>query len=387
MEHQKQLQIFFQLISDSKYSDIERASPSNKSDPETETETELKLKNTRRQTVKEESAAKNVLKCRHCQLSFAKKKELRTHLKQKHNFKTAKNRRSLKSLKSASHRRQLASKNSSALVDLMASNFNSEISMKNGFNLKCSHCQFVGKNVRSLELHFRMKHSSDEENVPEFKVDQKSSSICDFCPFVSDCKKSLKSHVRRSHSDKFKYSCENCNFSSNFHAGITYHMKSKHPEVTIAEIVFKSEVVDEISNTNYDCIYCQYESASKSDLEIHVEKEHHRRDQGFHCSNCEFSAKSLSGLKHHKKTKHSNSSENSFVHDEAVDPELTVESQTKLGLACPVNLNQQEANFNFYCKICKFTAKTITGTNLIDLLKKLFDQGVRVAHSKLVHCN
>jgi hypothetical protein len=239
------------------------------------------------------------------------------HLKLKHkmsNFKTAKIGRDLKT---ASH------PPTTKLVDLMASNFNSEISLKNVFNLKCTHCPFVGKNGRSLELHLRTKHSSDEENSP--KIDQKSS-ICDFCPFISDCKKELKSHVRKSHSDKFKYSCENCNFSSNFHAGMAYHMKSKHPEVTIAEIVFKSEVIDEISNTNYDCIYCQYESPSKSDLESHVQKEH-RRDQGFQCPCCEFSAKSLSGLKHHKKTKHSNSSENSFVHDEAVDPELAFEGQ------------------------------------------------------------
>ena len=126
-------------------------------------------------------------------------------------------------------------------------------------------------------------------------VERKASAIgapfktCSHCPFKSNCRKELKAHIRSKHSDKLKHKCDLCDFYSDFNAGIAYHMKTKHSSVATigSEVVFKCEVVDEITTATYDCVLCPYESSSKPDLESHVEKTH-QKDKKFQCQNCNY---------------------------------------------------------------------------------------------------
>ena len=235
---------------------------------------------------------KTGLKCHHCHFSCIKKLELKLHLKSKH--------------KNASN-------------DVTNGNLN-QISRHNTLaGLKCGSCKFCAKNRKDLRDHFRTKHSSDEENFPEYGPPDVKKS-CQFCSLRFGCIKELNNHVRTSHSDRLKYKCDRCNFGSNFHAGLAYHVKTKHVDGVIG--VFKSNfVVDEIFDEKSSSIEDERASVKTTTLK---------------CRLCPFVGTTSLQLERHTKLKHSNSdvSENSFVHDEVIDADLAAIETTKKSRKC-----------------------------------------------------
>ena len=260
------------------------------------------------------SSLSKSLKCQHCLFSCDKKPELNLHLKSKH--------------KKPARPVTFTSK---ALVDAMASNFNSGIPGKSHLNdesgLKCRHCHFCAKTSSDLRNHFRTKHSSDEENFPDNESGPEDINSCQFCSSKFDCFKSLKSHIRKRHRDRLKYKCNKCNFASNFHAGLAYHIKTKHADGGDDDddgvrhdknVVIKSNfVVDEIF-----------------DEKSSVSSDGRREGSSLGCRQCNFVAKSASQLDRHTKSKHSksNSRENSFVRDEVADPNSSSDEETPANL-------------------------------------------------------
>ena len=71
---------------------------------------------------------KNPIACRHCQYSCLIKKELRNHLKSKHRIYKKKTHLTAKSNQKLERSHKSLSLNPNALVDIMATNFNAEIS-------------------------------------------------------------------------------------------------------------------------------------------------------------------------------------------------------------------------------------------------------------------
>ena len=84
---------------------------------------------------------------------------------------------------------------------------------------------------------FKPHHPSDAENLPDLVDNVKKGVVavivksCQFCPTKCSTREEFKVHMRNSHRDQLKYKCDFCNFSSNFNAGIAYHLKTTHSDL------------------------------------------------------------------------------------------------------------------------------------------------------------
>ena len=146
-----------------------------------------------------------------------------------------------------------------------------------GEEFRCSQCDFVTNSQHGLKIHSKKKHTSvldleyprqcdlcDEqcESSKEMKKHMITHSYkearfkCDECDFVGQNLKSIEVHVRRKHSEK--YECGLCDFEAGSSENIEMHL-------TTCEL-FECDQCD-----------CEYRCKNLTDIQKHI-REQHKQD-------------------------------------------------------------------------------------------------------------
>ena len=150
--------------------------------------------------------------------------------------------------------------------------FSVEIIEKEDESFKCKECEFVGKNVKGLNIHMKRIHGpcNSSEDKEETFIDDKINEME---------KRIYKLEKRRLGSDF----CEFCDLE--FMSGSEKDRKEKELHIR--------------QTHTFECAVCDLKHTNKEELETHI-----RTCEIYVCSLCSYRHKRLSDLKTHCKTKH-----------------------------------------------------------------------------------
>ena len=202
----------------------------------------------------------------------------------------------------------------------------------------CDQCGFQAKSNRSLNLHIRMKHNS--ENMSESDgLPKTNKKKCPHCDFEA---KNLNLHIDRKHPEhgEKNFLCDKCDKSFIFKSSFQYHVKnscknSKDCEIMKAKRKEKSKLI---------CTKCGKVYSSTTDLKRHMNS-FHLKLKPFKCTKCPAAFTWEGSLQYHIKTLHENNYEE--------HPCSQCDKVFKLNDSLKHHvLSVHEKQFDFKCEFC-----------------------------------
>ena len=71
--------------------------------------------------------------------------------------------------------------------------------------------------------------------------------------------------------EKLSYSCDKCDFVSNFGKCLGRHKRIKHQDIMFKGHI-KIHIQSQHESVNYSCVKCEYKSSSRKNLKVHIMK-------------------------------------------------------------------------------------------------------------------
>ena len=163
----------------------------------------------------------------------------------------------------------------------------------------CDQCGFPAKSSRSLILHVRQKHNS--ENLSESDgLPKTNKKKCPHCDYEA---KNLNLHIDRKHPEhgEKNFLCDKCDESFIFKSSFAYHVKfscksSEDCKINRAKRNGKNKLV---------CTKCGKVYSSTTDLKRHMNS-FHLKLKPFKCTKCPAAFTREGSLQYHIKTLHEN---------------------------------------------------------------------------------
>ena len=222
----------------------------------------------------------------------------------------------------------------------------------------CDQCGFSAKSSRSLKLHNRQKHNS--ENLSESdglpKTNKKKCLHCDYEA------KNLNWHIDRKHPEhgEKNFCCDKCEECFIFKSSFAYHVKnncktSKGCEIIQAKRKEKNKLV---------CTKCGKVYSSTTDLKRHMNS-FHLKLKPSKCTDCPAAFTRENSLQYHIKTLHENNYEK--------HPCLQCDKVFKLNDSLKHHvLSVHEKQFDFKCEFCgkDFTTQETLSTHISRIHKQ-----------------
>ena len=94
--------------------------------------------------------------------------------------------------------------------------------------VKCSYCNEEVITSEALNTHIQVHHKTLRVDI---SLQKPQLIMCTFCDYSCNLNIKLKRHIERCHALESKYSCDECQFTSNFVANIWEHTRQNHPSL------------------------------------------------------------------------------------------------------------------------------------------------------------
>ena len=175
--------------------------------------------------------------------------------------------------------------------------------------------------VRNLKKEKYSKASDFGKSLVPFNTDavnKLKSYGCDQCEYKAYKKTFLKRHVKTEHSTNIPntFNCNKCEFTSSKKSHVRTHSSIKHNDnewtkkkrYCCDKCEYKTDKTFHLKNHNYrehgKCIYCEFVSFEKSELNDHLHR-NHQRHLSKDCDHCDYKATCKEKLRKHLKRNHS----------------------------------------------------------------------------------
>ena len=184
--------------------------------------------------------------CEVCDKKYARKKELKLHIRSVHEKKTQqcdicfKHYRNLVSHKKQQHQKAICKFCSKELNKYQALYHHIEKEHKDRKVFKCSSCDFTTHDKVQLQRHDQTYHNINYK-------------YCDQCEYRTKLTTHLKQHQKQKHDSNFeKFKCKYCDYQADRKDNVEQHQRSLH------------------ENVRYPCDQCAYQATRKQYLEKHI---------------------------------------------------------------------------------------------------------------------
>jgi KRAB domain-containing zinc finger protein len=148
-----------------------------------------------------------------------------------------------------------------------AYSFTEHAEIHSGITYSCSQCDYTGLKSKLLADHVQNMHIKEKMlATPRFN--------CDICDYKSSEKGTLKRHKNLRHDQGVKEQCKYCEYKSANRYSLNVHME-KHKGMT------------------FSCDQCDYTSNGKLHLRNHIKNMHIKKPDACPWSECEFTSKNL----------------------------------------------------------------------------------------------
>ena len=212
------------------------------------------------------------------------------------------------------------------IEDVTATNLTNEITLEeNVLKYTCSDCMFVTISKACIDDHVKTRHLPDKNEEVRF--------ICIVCKHefseVEDYDSHVKMHEMINHReddltdlqnvvfthileqqileienekkvkrvcDETKYSCDQCEFSTNAEEHLKVHIQTIHQSAKVD--------VNVTSIRTIKCQACEYVCKLNIQMKKHLEKEHGENSPSYKCNLCEFGADFIGEIWNHKLDSH-----------------------------------------------------------------------------------
>ena len=208
----------------------------------------------------------------------------------------------------------------------------------------CTKCNFTADTYSKIFQHLKSEHKAllhEEKQVHvKYPKNEKYSKVsdcdkslvplntdavnklksydCDQCEYKAYKKPFLKRHVKTEHSTNVQttFSCNKCEFTSSKKSHVRTHSSIKHNDnewtkkkrYCCDKCEYKTDKTFHLKNHNYrehgKCIYCEFVSFEKSELNDHLHR-NHQRHLSKDCDHCDYKATCKEKLRKHLKRNHS----------------------------------------------------------------------------------
>ena len=168
--------------------------------------------------------------------------------------------------------------------------------------------------IHSINLLFHSIHFIIQDNLTgndPTELNDKFKYSCEFCDYKVNQKRQLQCHIKSIH-DGVKYSCEYCDYKASLKRNLQVHVKSVHEETKYScdlcdykssqKSQFQQHIKSIHDGVQYKCDYCDYKASRKYNLQLHVKSFH---DGGIYsCEFCDYKASQKSNLQRHVESIH-----------------------------------------------------------------------------------
>ncbi|GFO00122.1 Zinc finger protein 542 [Plakobranchus ocellatus] len=161
--------------------------------------------------------------------------------------------------------------------------------------LKCSQCSYTSLFADSLRKHVLYRHATEKDYKHQ----------CPDCPQKFAVREKLHYHRLSKHSIKSKYSCELCDFSTNYSRTYRVHMNRHTGLVYLCPECGNSyhsqDQLQQHQKSHKETFYCDscpYTCTRPQSLQNHVRI--HTNEMPFQCPFCSFQTRTSSQLSQHK---------------------------------------------------------------------------------------
>ena len=96
--------------------------------------------------------------------------------------------------------------------------------------VECNKCDFHTTDIKELNVHHQTTHMRMKVNV---NTVEQTSIACDQCDYKCGLNIQLKKHMKMKHEAPTKYTCKECEYSSDFIADAWEHTLKQHPDKSV----------------------------------------------------------------------------------------------------------------------------------------------------------
>lgn len=236
---------------------------------------------------KKENSLQSKIKCKVCLLQFQSQRQFYNHMFKKH-----------EGYEVECHKCEYKANK--------RYNLNRHIKIHQKQKIYTKSCKFCGKTFSSKFYGHRLVlHHINKEHL-------KLKYSCEQCNYTTDRKYNLNIHIKR-HHEKIRYQCTVCEYEAMSRTSLKYHVQSIHENVTypckLCNMIFKgnTSLKDHIlvvhEKKGQKCSECDYRARNNANLKIHYDSVH-RRLMNYSCDKCIFQTANPKTLKQHISAKH-----------------------------------------------------------------------------------